>query len=158
MINNKPPFRNIEQHLAPDLSRGQLTSALIGAVTCIDTLNALLATEHRHGDGFSPEMCDGVHELIQHQTRIIGAVGNELSRWEAEHRAEMAAAAVERNTVAENVRRVREAFIVASAEAGTETQVIAQALNMRRSSIERIIGQLQGGTPSAPSTPRAASA
>lgn len=152
------PFGDVEQHLVPDLSRGQLTSALIGAVNCIETLNVLLETEHRLGDGFSPEMCQGVHQLIQQQTRIIGAVGNELSRWEAEHRAEVAAAAADRGTVAENVRRVREAFIVASAEAGTETHVIAQALNMRRASIERIIGQLQGSAPIAPNAPRAASA
>lgn len=152
------PFKDVERELVPDLSRGQLTSALIGAVRCIQTLNALLATEHRHGDGFTPEMSEGVHELIQQQTHIIGAVGNELSRWEEEHRAEAAAEAAERGAVTDSIRKVREAFIVATAEAGAEPQVIAQALNIRRSSVERVIGQLSGGAPAAPEAAHALSA
>lgn len=142
----------------PEIERGELTGALMGVVTSIRTMNRLLATENRHGDGYSEEMIEGIYSLIAQQTHILAAVTNEVHKLEDARRADDKADAVERSGVSDSVRKVREAFIVASAEAGATSDVIAQALHMRRASIERIIGQLQGRAPVAPKPAHAASA
>lgn len=142
----------------PEIERGELTGALMSVVTSIRTMNVLLATENRHGGGYSEEMIEGVYSLIAQQTHILAAVTNEVQKWEDARREEARTEAAERGSVADSVRKVREAFIIASAEAGATSEVIAQALHMRRASIERIISQLRGGAPIAPEATCAVSA
>lgn len=137
---------------------GDITSALTTVVSTLRAYNFMLGLVLEDGEAPVESIRTGISEILEQQADVLAGITNEVFLWQEERSSAERLKAKERNGVADAVRKVRDAFIVASAEAGTETQVIAEALNMRRSSIERVISQLRGTAPIAPGAARSASA
>ncbi len=146
------------------LSMGMIPDALMQVHDAIAAFNLMNQMMMASGEGQPEHIQIGAQALLGAQLSILQSITNEVQLWSEERRetaqreAAEAAEAQEPGEFGRAITKLRETFISEGARAGADTRVIAGALNMRRATIERVIGQLRGSAPSAPEALRAASA
>ncbi|KQO53057.1 hypothetical protein [Methylobacterium sp. Leaf85] len=141
-------FRHSHYVVPTSLQQGAPLAEVLAEVTnSLRGFSAMLG--HTLASPESPwaqeEMC-GVTNLLDNQVDILFGLVHRVRETVEELDASKAGEKqlLQDGDLSERAKQLRREFLLSSTNAGNEPAVIAAAMNMKRSAIERMIGQLRG--------------
>ncbi len=132
-----------------EIAEGRIHDAIYSARCAIGTLNHLMHEVLWHGGdvGFSNQSLHGLHVLFDVQVNTLIAAEQKAAEIVAENQ-ELRATVGKMNSVGRDdpaVDTIRSKIIADQIAAGAHHGALATAMNMKLSSVEKVIAKLKGG-------------